>query len=236
MFRLLTFILPILSAAAYSQLVSGVSPLESRGDLRYSKVLRRPAHLAHLSRQATSGDCGTPCDALSAAISADGDDDLVALCTNTVGADYQACYSCHVTAGDLTQQEAQDTVDAFTQGCSADGHPVNAITISADGSSTGGDTSSDTQQQPTDGSTETAGSSPEPSASGSSGVSGASSKTSAASPKAPGTSSKTSGASSKATGASAPSSSKTSGSARVTAGLMGATSAAMLISAFARWG
>ncbi|KAJ7493893.1 hypothetical protein FB451DRAFT_1215646 [Mycena latifolia] len=107
-----------------------------------------PRQNTHIARQSSAADCVTTCKALTDSItpadgSTPGADGLASLCTNTIAGNYASCYSCEVSAAVMTQAQVQQTVDAYQQGCKASGHPVNAITISADGSSTasGGDAS-----------------------------------------------------------------------------------------------
>ncbi|KAJ6471266.1 hypothetical protein C8R47DRAFT_1147632 [Mycena vitilis] len=94
----------------------------------------------HVVRQndTAAGDCTTPCQALTDSLSAGNGGGLGALCTNTIANNYGACYSCEVKSSVMTQAEAQKTIDDYMTGCKAGGHPVNSITISADGSTTGG--------------------------------------------------------------------------------------------------
>ncbi|KAJ7656105.1 hypothetical protein DFH06DRAFT_1132585 [Mycena polygramma] len=94
----------------------------------------------HVVRQndTAADDCSTPCQALSDSLSAGNAGGLGAICTNTIANNYAACYGCEVKGSGMTQADAQQTIDGYITGCKAGGHPVNSITISADGSTSGG--------------------------------------------------------------------------------------------------
>ncbi|KAJ6556147.1 hypothetical protein B0H19DRAFT_1262246 [Mycena capillaripes] len=83
----------------------------------------------------TVADCTAPCDALSDSLSAGSAGGLAAICTNTVVNNYAACYNCETKISGMTQESAQQAVDAYVSSCKAGGHPVNGVTISADGGS-----------------------------------------------------------------------------------------------------
>ncbi|KAF8183322.1 hypothetical protein K438DRAFT_1975184 [Mycena galopus ATCC 62051] len=116
-FKFLLALLPVLSVAAQT------------GNSRRLRV----------ARQTSAADCTTPCEAITNAVSSSADT-LAGACTNDVASDYVQCYNCEVSVGALTQQAAQQVVDAYTQGCSAAGHAVNSITVTASGSGGAGAT------------------------------------------------------------------------------------------------
>ncbi|KAJ7054257.1 hypothetical protein C8F01DRAFT_1374704 [Mycena amicta] len=88
-----------------------------------------------LNARTTIQDCTAPCEALATALSAAGGD-AATLCTNDIVSKYAACYNCdaQVPNSGLDQQEGQADLDAYVQGCKAEGHPVNSVTL---GGSTG---------------------------------------------------------------------------------------------------
>ncbi|KAF7332908.1 hypothetical protein MVEN_02396300 [Mycena venus] len=100
-------------------------------------ILSVAAHTGNsfrLARQTTAADCTTPCKALTDSLPTGQDaGNLASICTNTIASNYQACYSCEVKTSAIPQQSAQQTIDAYVNGCKAGGHPVNSITISGDG-------------------------------------------------------------------------------------------------------
>ncbi|KAJ6482387.1 hypothetical protein DFH09DRAFT_1212836 [Mycena vulgaris] len=59
------------------------------------------------------------------------DDASVTACNNTVVKDAATCFTCNVQHGSITQDQAQQTLNAFVQECDDNGQPVNNITISA---------------------------------------------------------------------------------------------------------
>ncbi|KAJ6622515.1 hypothetical protein B0H10DRAFT_2214166 [Mycena sp. CBHHK59/15] len=94
----------------------------------------RNAYPKVLSRQDTDGGCATQCAALEATLTGTDAGQASAICSQTVVGDYSSCYGCSVSAGTITQADAQQTLDEFIAGCKAAGFPVNDMTITGDGS------------------------------------------------------------------------------------------------------
>ncbi|KAJ7119912.1 hypothetical protein C8R43DRAFT_84342 [Mycena crocata] len=121
-------------------------------------ILSAVAQQGLVARQASISDCTAPCQALADSLNAGNSGDLAAICTNTVVNNYATCYNCEVKFAGMTEDSAQEAVDAYVAGCKAGGSPVNGITVSGAGSAAAGGTG---------------GSDSSPAATGSSGSSGA---------------------------------------------------------------
>ncbi|KAJ7249804.1 hypothetical protein B0H12DRAFT_1121836 [Mycena haematopus] len=89
------------------------------------------SHRLRVARQTLGSTCTAPCDALSTSLGAGGTGGLAAICNTDVANNYVACFNCEVQIGSLTQQAGQQTVDSYTSGCSAAGHAVSSLTITA---------------------------------------------------------------------------------------------------------
>ncbi|KAF7342548.1 hypothetical protein MSAN_02011000 [Mycena sanguinolenta] len=79
--------------------------------------------------------CIDACTPLTNALAAAGTT-LGDLCTSTIVNAYAECYDCLVEGGTVTQDEAQDAVNDYVEGCTDGGFPVSGATVS--GSSSGG--------------------------------------------------------------------------------------------------
>ncbi|KAJ6459948.1 hypothetical protein C8R45DRAFT_542403 [Mycena sanguinolenta] len=80
--------------------------------------------------------CVDACTPLSDAITAAGPT-VGDLCTSTIVNAFAECYDCLVAGGTVIQDIAQETVNDYVEGCTAEGFPVSGATVS--GSSSEGD-------------------------------------------------------------------------------------------------
>ncbi|KAJ7136967.1 hypothetical protein C8R44DRAFT_728900 [Mycena epipterygia] len=95
-------------------------------------------HGLALRQTSTSGsdsDCNNECNILN---------NDFQTCNNTIVTDAVTCYSCMIKAGDITQEDAQDTLNEFILECDSNGQTVNNVTITADGSAPAGSGSTST--------------------------------------------------------------------------------------------
>ncbi|KAJ7159294.1 hypothetical protein C8R43DRAFT_1234046 [Mycena crocata] len=83
-----------------------------------------------LSRQ--SAGCVTECQPMQTSISGAEAGDLLALCTQDVVNEYQACLTCRVATSVDSEPAAQAIIDSLVDSCKAGGKPINGVTVAAD--------------------------------------------------------------------------------------------------------
>ncbi|KAJ7169334.1 hypothetical protein C8R43DRAFT_1155957 [Mycena crocata] len=89
-----------------------------------------------LGQKAIDPECQSACPADLQAKA--GSSDASTRCTNDVVSRGAICLGCEASLGKLSQGDAQTQMDAVVFDCAAKNHPVNSVTVTANGPSNGG--------------------------------------------------------------------------------------------------